>query len=212
MYTLANAKNACLDGSPAREGPLVVAVSGSSGSGKTTTVTGMKAGLAARGVEVVSVHFDDHFRDPSILLRTKEWLTSGADPEEWPQRELAEAVRFSVSSSNIHTVILIEEPFGRARTYARELVDLAIHVEVPANIALARRVARDFVPVEGDMNAPKARDLRLHLSWYMTGGAQAYDKIEDMARSTSDIILDGLACPEILIDQAVDEVSARLNG
>lgn len=44
------------------------------------------------------------------------------------------------------------------------MVDLALHIELPLHVALARRLARQFVPAEGGLSALDADKLRAYLA------------------------------------------------
>jgi uridine kinase len=103
-------------------------------------------------------------------------------------------------------MIIVEEPFGRARTPMRNLFDLAIHIDLPLEISLARRLLRDFVPESGELDEPGTARLRDYLAQYLRGGAAAYQAIDQMARETSDVILDGLSDRSQLVDRARREV------
>jgi len=136
-----------------------------------------------------------------------DWLDRGANPDEWRTERLVTELVTRINGAGPDTVILVEEPFGRARTPMRNLLDLAIHIDLPLGISLARRLLRDFVPESGELDEPGTDRLRDYLAQYLRGGGAAYQVIDQMARETSDVILDGLSDGPELVDRAMREVA-----
>jgi hypothetical protein len=91
----------------------------------------------------------------------------------------------------------------------RPLIGIALHIALPLHIALARRLLRDFVPDVGAIDADGADALRGYLEMYRTVGGRVYELIDRLARTTSDVTLDGLLDSQSLLELARDEV-ARL--
>jgi uridine kinase len=193
--------------------PFVVAVSGTSGSGKTTLVQGLAAALADVGPRVVRLHFDQYSAVSDVPDDLASWVQRGADPDEWrTDRFVDDLERHVREDPGPHgTVLLVEEPFGRARTPFRAIVDLAVHIHLPLGVSLARRLLRDFVP---DLVGPSTDGpdrLRAYLDTYLNGGGAAYEAIEEVARTASDVVLDGLADRQELVEKARREVVLRLS-
>ena len=172
---------------------FVVAVSGTSGAGKSTVVDGIASAVALSGHHAVALHFDDYADMSQLPEDLVGWLERGANPDEWRTDRLANDLMTRVNSAEPDTVIIVEEPFGRARTPMRKLFDLAIHIDLPLEISLARRLLRDFVPESGEKDQPGTDQLRHYLAQYLRGGGAAYQVIDQVARETSDLTLDGLS-------------------
>lgn len=192
--------------------PLVVGVSGTSGAGKTTLIRGLASALAEAGYRVGCLHFDDYSATSEVPEDLPRWVQRGADPDEWRTDQFIDDLLAYVhgSSEVALTVLLVEEPFGRARTPIGSLVDLALHLHLPLGVSLARRLLRDFVP---DLSGPRpsgADRLRTYLDRYVAGGGAAYEAIDEMARRTSDVVLDGLVDPQELVQTALREVQTNL--
>ena len=192
--------------------PFVIAVSGTSGSGKTTLVRGLASTLADVGRRVVCLHFDHYSAVSDVPEDLSSWVKRGADPDEWRTEQFLDDLLEHVRSDSDPqvTVLLVEEPFGRARTPIRAIVDLALHIHLPLGVSLGRRLLRDFVP---DLigSTPGGLDrLRVYLHRYIEGGGAAYEAIDEMARRTSDVVLDGRADPHELVERAMHEVELRL--
>jgi uridine kinase len=186
--------------------PFVVAVSGTSGAGKSAVVEGIASALALSGRHAVALHFDDYADVSQLPEDLVDWMERGANPDEWRTDRLVTALVTRIDGAEPDTVILVEEPFGRARTPMRSLSDLAIHIDLPLGISLARRLLRDFVPESGELDEPGTVKLRDYLAQYLRGGGAAYQAIDQMARETSDVILDGLLDPAELVDRARREM------
>ena len=110
---------------------FVVAVSGTSGAGKSTVVDGIASAVALSGRHAVALHFDDYADMSQLPEDLVGWLERGAKPDEWRTDRLANDLMTRVNSAEPDTVIIVEEPFGRARTPMRKLFDLAIHIDLP---------------------------------------------------------------------------------
>ena len=78
--------------------------------------------------------------------------------------------------------ILFEEPFGRARFEISKLVDFSVHLDLPADIALARAVLRQKEN-GGDPIAFVERHLREGLSDFFRMQAEA-------GKESTDLVLD----------------------
>lgn len=93
--------------------------------------------------------------------------------------------------------IILEEPFGRAREGMKELIDYIACIQLPLDIALARRVLRnlrkDFnhLPVDERMAFVEAS-----LEEYLNGGRIAYQKIFEFVSADCDLLLDGQGSAE----------------
>ncbi len=150
--------------------------------------------------------FDDYADVSQLPEDLVDWMERGANPDEWRTERLVADLATRINGSGPDTVIVVEEPFGRARTPMRDLVDLAIHIDLPLGISLARRLLRDFVPESGELYEPGTARLREYLARYLRGGGAAYQAIDQLARETSDVILDGLLDRSELVDPATRQV------
>ena len=203
----------------APDGPargFVVAVSGTSGGGKTTLVKKTAALLG----DVVRLHFDDYIflgNDPSEI---RAWLEAGADPDHLKTPRLAddlrklrsgEATRPPDGSGVIEPAgfVLLEEPFGRSRGDVAPYIDLSAHIELPADVALARRIVRAIEereqPDPGQMLAHIQHDLKA----YLLAGRESYEAANRAARESADLVLDGLRPADELAAELVAEIRRR---
>lgn len=132
----------------------VIGFSGMSGSGKTTLVRALSEQL-----QVASLHWDDFdelSRFPEDYL---EWFEQGQDYTAFNYEELANAL-LTLKSNKEYThptlhkiiqpsyLILADLPLGRMHTQTAQYVDLFIHINVPLDVALCRRIIRDHKDIE----------------------------------------------------------------
>ena len=186
-----------------RNEAFVVAVSGMSGAGKTSVVRDAVARLGS----ATSLHFDDYAADSIYPADLHDWLQRGADVDEWKTPRLAADLRALRAGS--HDFVLIEEPFGRRRAELRDLIDFAVHLDVPADVLLARRLLRRLEEEReqfGDAVIDRLhRDLREHLatdrSLEIAGAASA--------RDAADFVLDGRRSIDEIARTLVDEILSR---
>ncbi|HZC16588.1 MAG TPA: hypothetical protein VE309_07495, partial [Caulobacteraceae bacterium] len=157
-----------------------IAISGFSGAGKTSLTLAVAECLDAAAV----LHLDDYeYPDPSTVSADVEgWIARGLPLATHNGTTLAgEAERLCAGQSvqrpkadgmiSPTPFLVIEEPFGRARPAVAHLIDLAVVIATPPDIALARRVGRDLGHVpRGQKLDDVVTGLRRYLEWYEAAG------------------------------------------
>lgn len=205
----------------------VIAVSSVSGGGKTTLVK--RTADLLRGT---ALFFDDYASVSEYPPDIKKWVEDGADVNAWrtPQfaRDLAalrrgDRVVSPVDGADIlpSEFIVIEEPMGRARAEMAPLVDFVVVIDIPLEIALTRRLLRDLGPIslEDIEKATKeqlAEDvvkmvtyLRNYLSGYLDAGRDLYIAVQEQAKESCDLVLNGLLPVDELAQQLVAAVEDK---
>lgn len=200
---------------------FVVAISGTSGAGKSTLISD----LAARFSSVALIQFDHY-----IILGTdsgdlQSWVDEGADPNEivTPQLETdLAALRSgqSVSPPGVEQVqpaplILLEEPFGRQRSAIASYIDLSVHLELPADVALARSTLRTIRSATEssslDHHANTLANLGAQLASYLGPGREAYRLADLHAKKGADLVFDAQRPVDELVHEILD-LLAQNNG
>ena len=187
---------------------IVVAVSGTSGAGKTT----LMRHLAELQGGAALMHFDDYIELGTDMGDIRQWVAAGAPADAIKTTRLADDLAALMSNRAVHPpgrstpvapakLILLEEPFGRARSTIAPLIALALHLDLPPDIALARRSLRRAQarpdpkgpdPIAANWHAETLEDLAAQFQAYLGPQRQAYRLAEAQAKALADVILDGL--------------------
>jgi uridine kinase len=190
--------------------PFVLAVCGPAGAGKSTLLRT----LHRQRPTVTLLEFDD-YEAVSTIPDTRQWLASGADPNAYQTPQLIADLQALVAGQPIRLpkqsemrypapLIVIEEPFGRTRTSIASLLDAAIYLETPFDVALARAVLRPnpYFPWERDA-VQHIQQLHVFLNWYIEVGCHLARAIAAQVRPHCDLILDGTHSAEALAGQVL---------
>jgi uridine kinase len=182
---------------------FVTAVSGVSGAGKSSVVERTVALLG----DAKSLHFDAYAESSTYPADLKAWAEAGADVDEWKTPALAKDLR-ELRASGEAKYIVIEEPFGKLRAEMRELIDLAAHIDVPADVLLARRLLRrlDEERHKGEALLDRVQsDLEHHLD----AGRDLDALASIVPRDAADVVLDGTKSVDELARELVSEIRRR---
>lgn len=205
----------------------VIAISSVSGGGKTTLVNRTAALL-----EGTKLFFDDYASVSEYPSDFKKWLEDGANVSEWktPQfsRDLAALKRGETIVSPIDGAkiqpsdyIVIEEPMGRKRAEMAGLIDFVAVIDTPLEIALTRRLLRDYVPGSLEEIEKATREqlaasvdqmvsgLRGFLEGYLYFARDIYITVQEQAKENCDLVLDGTRPVEALVQELVTVVKDK---
>ena len=173
---------------------FVVAFAGHSGAGKSTLIKE----LSSLTGDVNVLRIDDY--DSSSYPPAVKWIENGANPNEFQTPQFfSDILALKNGKSILHPdtnqkveparFLFIEEPFGRSREGISELIDFSIYVDIPLEIALARRLLR-----MSNLISQGNSDITIeeHLQWYLRVGRNFYIAVERGARKNCDLIVDGL--------------------
>lgn len=197
---------------------FVIAVSGISGAGKSSVIQ--------RTVELLggasTLQFDDYASVSTYPPDLRDWMERGANVDEWKTPQLADDLRQLRAGEAVTlpsgrrivepaAFIVIEEPFGKLRSEMRDLIDLAAHVDVPADVLLARRLLRRLEEERhlfGDGLLDQLhRDLRQHLA----AGRELDALGSAAARDAADLVLDGTGTVDEIAQTLVAEIRKRIS-
>ncbi len=182
--------------------PLVVSVNSVSGGGKTTLATELH-----RSLPQSALFCFDEFDDSNIYPEDfYEWSRRGADISEFDCPGMRTAVDLEMQRGKV-TQIILDYPFGRRHARFADIIDLAVFIDTPLDVALARRILRDYF---GDSQKSSEEALALlqgELTHYLAKARHPYlESYRD--KGLSDLILDGWRS----LDDLKSEVLTRINS
>jgi uridine kinase len=200
----------------ATQRPFVLAICGPSGAGKSSLIQA----LVRRRPGATWLALDE-YESVSIYPDTAEWLSGGADPNHFISPQFVADLRSLMSGRAIELpgdqgsrqpagLILVEEPFGRGRSAVAPLLDAAVYMDVPAEVALARKLVRRsaFFPWQQDP-ARHLANLRGFLTWYLQAGRAFGEAIERQVRPNCDLAINGLLPTDELAEIVLQWLASR---
>jgi uridine kinase len=191
----------------------IVAVSGPTGSGKTALVKG----LVARLGDASALHMDDYermTREP--IGDVQRWAERGAHFDELAVPLLGEHLARLKAGHPVRDItprkyIVFETQFGRAHLATGALIDLLIWIDVPLELALARKLKAFATEALHDAN-PRDRLawLDAYLGNYLALVRRLLVMQAERVRPQADLMLDGSGALEPMVARAQEYVLERL--
>jgi uridine kinase len=156
--------------------PMVIAIAAVSGGGKTTIASCLKEKLP----NSKTIYFDDYeFDGPEDII---DWIDNGCNPNDWDLSPLMRDIK------KLHTehpdYIILDFPFAYLHSKTSNLIDFAVFIDTPLDIAMARRITRDF-------KNGSAENILLNLDNYVARGRQGYLSMLNTTKPNSDLVVDG---------------------
>ena len=184
--------------------PFVISVSGIPCGGKTTVVNALKERLK----NCIVVKFDD-YDDVYLDRDINEWSADGEDADEWHVEPIADDLEKLMKEHPDY--ILLEFPFGRGNRLVGQYIDFAVFIDTPLDIALARRIIRDYTD-----RAPERHKIEVNLSvigtemrHYLTCSRPTYARMPETQKPISDVVVDGTKTPEAISDEIMNAIYNR---
>lgn len=184
----------------------VIAISGTTGAGKTTLVNKLSSELNG-----VALFFDAYQKTtyyPNDLisrLSQGESIDINMNPIDVKSPDFyADLCKLKEGKKvidpwgrelNPAKYIIVEEPFARLREDMKGILDSVVYIQIPLNISLARRVLRDIRHESAHQDFDSDKKLEVienYLSSYINGLGYGYQIIDELAIKSSDLVLDGL--------------------
>jgi len=193
---------------------FVVAFAGHSGAGKSTLIE--KLSSLTGNAKILRI--DDY--DTSSFPPSIKWMEDGADPNEFQTPQffsdiltLKNGICILQPETNKEIepagFLFIEEPFGRSREAINELIDFSVYIDVPLEIALARRLLRmSNLISQGNSDVT----IEEHLRWYLRAGRNFYIAVERNARKQCDLIVDGMLSTDEIAEIVFKTISTKLQN
>ena len=180
-------------------GPII-AICGAPGAGKSTLATGLAARL---GCELI--YYDDYEtftrNGPEAV---QDWIGRGAPYSEIETPGLSEALMAAATRG----LVIFDTPLGRAHPQTGDLIDRAVWINCPADLALSRKIAQLAE------NVPTARASEF-LDW-LKGYLAQYEKIVgpacDMQATTVMHLCETSVDARRSVDEILDDLTTLYAG
>lgn len=180
--------------------PTVIAINSISGGGKTAIANALGEKLSSAQI----YHFDD-FDETNIYPDDfVAWCKRGADVEEFDFPEMRNTVRKCCMNGEAEHVVL-DYPFGRLHPYFCDLITHSIYIDTPFDIAMARRILRDYLSHDRETNQAHGK-LKEELTSYLSSIRDVYLHSHQRFREEADFVLDGT----LPLDQLANETLIKL--
>lgn len=159
--------------------PFIIAINAISGGGKTAITKELQKHFPYSK----ALFFDDRNYDvDSGIDDICKWIEDGADVNAFNLTLLADDIENLIKEKC--TFIILDYPFGYKHNVISKYIDLSVFVDTPLDIALARRIIRDY-------DNTNIIDIFNDLQQYLTQGRKAYLFGLNDAISNADFVVDG---------------------
>ncbi|WP_335948129.1 AAA family ATPase [Salipiger bermudensis] len=184
--------------------PRLITISGPPGSGKTTLATALAERTGATLLRYDD--FETFTRNGPAAMR--DWIARGAPYDEMEAPGLANAIERALAS---RATVLLDTPLGPLDPALGERRAFAVWIELPLDVALARKLTQlnDSVP-----NGQEPRFLRWldgYLAAYQDFVHHACQIQRQRLRSRSDCEIDGTISAESALTDLIPRISAAIN-
>ena len=156
----------------------IIAISGTSGGGKTTTVTELQK--RTPNSKRLSIEDDDYEKNSGITDLGK-WEEDGWDVSLWNLQSLADDIKILMQEGLDY--IFFDYPFGYMQKQISEFISLSVFLDTPLDIALARRLLRDY-------KDKSISDVMKEMEWYLEK-RHLFTLSNDKQRQDAELIIDG---------------------
>lgn len=178
--------------------PFIITINAISGGGKTTIVKELQRQLR----NSKALFFDDrNYDSDSGIEDICKWIEDGADVNKFNLDLLAEDIE-KLIKENLDYVIM-DYPFGYKHNAISKYIDYSIFIDTPLDIALARRIIRDY-------SNKTVQNVFDDMKKYLSQGRNAYLYGLDETKDKADFVIDGSKSFEDIIS-VITEKSIQIN-
>jgi len=176
---------------------MVIAVNAVSGGGKTT----ITKELVGRLKNAKALYFDDYDGIDDNVPDIHQWVEDGADYDLWELQSIADDIIQVLAEGSVDYIIL-DYPFAYKQRQVAGFIDWSVYIDTPLDVALARRIIRDF-SLQG-----RADTILQELDAYLyTRSAYFYSQaVNKDADLTVDGNLDTAAIVDIIIKKLAEKM------
>lgn len=171
----------------------IIVIAAVSGGGKTTIVKELNNRLKVSK----ALYFDDYdFAEcPNDFY---EWTKNGSNYNLWNVDTLVDDIEKILLEDEVD-YLLIDYPFAYQNSQVSSFIDVAIFIDTPLDIAMARRIMRDF-------SDKSMENLKTELNGYVFTGRISYLSMLDKIKPNSDIVIDG----SLSVDEIVNVILKKI--
>lgn len=156
----------------------IIAIAAVTAGGKTTTVKELQKALS----NTQALFFDDYTFEGEVE-DYHQWVLDGADYNVWNLKPLESDIS-TIKRSGKCDYLFLDYPFAYQNDLIRPYIDLAIFIDTPLDISLARRILRDMKNATGD-------EIRDDLAAYLKYARMAFVQMQKDILPSSDYVIDG---------------------
>jgi len=166
---------------------FVIAIAAVSGGGKTF-ITNKLNDIVDDSKALYFDHYD--YDEPESIC---EWVKQGSNYNVWNLDSLVRDIEM-ILCDNKTEFLFLDYPFAKKHDQVTKFIDLTIFIDTPLDIALSRRLLRDF-------NDSSIENMRTELESYLSKSRFAYLDMLKRIKPNSDIIIDGSLESDVIIDK-----------
>ena len=138
-----------------------------------------------------ALYFDDrNYDSDSGIDDICRWVEEGADVDRFNLDMLAEDIERLIEGNPDY--IILDYPFGYRHRAISKYIDYSIFIDTPLDIALARRIIRDY-------GGKTVRDVCEDMEHYLSRGRSAYLYGLDRTKLEADFVVDGSRSPRDIV-------------
>jgi uridine kinase len=184
--------------------PFVISVSGVSGSGKTTVARNLEEQLTNAAV----VSFDDYGDNVYLSRDINDWSADGEDANEWYVEPIVNDLNRLLKKPLNY--IILDFPFGRGNFLVGQDIDLSVFIDTPLDIALARRIIRDYTSHMPERNKTETSlgAIDTEMRHYLSHSRSTYARMAQTQKPVSDLVIDGAKTPNEITDEIVKYIGS----
>jgi len=165
---------------------VVIAISGASGSGKTSTIKQL-----SKKLNCPYLLFDDYVNQNTYPKEMKCWFELGADVCAIQTPCFIQAIQKAKSATD-SPYLFIEEPLGRERALISPLIDYVVLLEVCLSRVITRHILHP--KTEPLVSIPK------YLSMYDDYFRDIYIEVNNKVRVNCDSVINEITTSELLAE------------
>jgi uridine kinase len=171
--------------------PYIFAINAISGGGKTTITRELQKKLP----NSKALYFDDrNYDSDSGIEDICEWVENGADANLYDLKRLADDIDKFIEEK--FDFIILDYPFGYKHSLIKSYLNFSIFIDTPLDIAMARRISREF----DEKIFKDIMDVLDDMKNYLKRGRNAYLYGVESGKNNADFIVDGALSVEKIVD------------